>query len=37
MPVLIDVSCVVQVDEVVAGGLAEDEDHRENQKAADGQ
>ena len=35
--VLVDVIVVVEVDEVVAGRLAEDGDHRQQQKAADGQ
>ena len=37
MPVLVDVKIVVEVDEVVAGRLAEDGDYRQQQKAADGQ
>ena len=37
VPVLVDVIVVVEVDEVVAGRLAEDGDHRQQQQAADGQ
>jgi len=32
MPVLVDVTIVVEVDEVVAGRLAEDGDHRQQQQ-----
>ncbi len=37
MPVLVDVDFVVVIDKVMAGRLAEDGDHRQQQQAADGQ
>ncbi len=37
VPVLVDVKIVVEVDEAVTGSLAKDGDHRQQQKATDGQ
>ncbi len=36
MPVFVDVMIVVQVNEIVAGRLPKDDDHRQRQQCADG-